>query len=300
MRFDLVDLRLFLAILEAGSITGGAAKAHLALASASARVQALEAQVGTPLLVRARSGARASPAGEAFGHHARMLLQQAERMQGELARFGRGLKGHLRLWSNTAALSGRLPRDLAAFLARHPDIDADLEERPSAAVARALRDGLIHVGVLSYATGLAGLDWRPYGEDRLVALLPPGHPLAGREGLSFADLAGEPFVGLAPGIALQEMVSGEAARLGLTLKMRVRVTSFVALAEMVAAGVGVGVLPLTEHLRLPPGLAPEARSLADPWTRRRLVIATRDASALPAFAREALEALTGAGAGAPA
>ncbi|WP_245454239.1 LysR substrate-binding domain-containing protein [Aquabacter cavernae] len=294
MRFDLVDLRLFLAILEAGSITAGAARAHLALASASARVQALEAQVGVPLLVRARSGARPTPAGEALGHHARLLLQQAERMQGELARFGKGLKGHLRLWSNTAALSAHLPADLAAFLARHPDIDADLEERPSAAIARALREGLIHMGVLSHAAGLAGLDWRPYGEDRLVALLPAGHGLAARGALSFADLAGEPFVGLAPGIALQEMVSGEAARMGLTLKMRVRVTSFPALAEIVAAGVGVAVLPHTEHLRLPPSLALEARPLEDGWARRRLVIATREAAALPPFARAALDALSDA------
>lgn len=294
MRFDLIDLRLFLAILETGSITAGAQRANLALASASARVRGLEAQVGVPLLVRARSGARPTPAGEALGHHARLLLQQAERMRGELSRFGKGLKGHLRLWSNTAALSGRLPADLARFLARHPDIDADLEERPSNAIVRALREGLIHVGVLSQAVGLSGLEWRPYGEDRLMALLPADHPLTMRERLTFPELAGEPFVGLSAGIALQEMVGTEAARLGVTLKVRVRVTSFAALGEMVAAGVGVGVLPLTERLRLSPSLAVEVRPLEDDWTRRRLVIAVRDAATLPAFAREALDALTAA------
>lgn len=292
MRFDFMDLRLFLAILETGSITAGAQRANLALASASARMRGLEAQVGVPLLVRSRSGARPTPAGEALGHHARLLLQQSERMRGELARFGKGLKGHLRLWSNTAALSGRLPADLARFLARHPDIDADLEERPSNAIVRALREGLIHVGVLSQAVGLSGLEWRPYGEDRLMALLPAGHPLTMRERLTFPELGGEPFVGLSAGIALQEMVSTEAARLGVALKVRVRVTSFAALGEMVAAGVGVGVLPLTERLRLSPSLAVEVRPLEDDWTRRRLVIAVRDAAALPAFAREALDALT--------
>ncbi|MEW6254397.1 MAG: LysR substrate-binding domain-containing protein [Pseudomonadota bacterium] len=292
MRFDFTDLRLFLAVVEAGSITGGARRANLALASASARVRALEGQVGVPLLVRARAGVRPTPAGEAFGHHARLLVQQAERMRGELDRFGSGLKGHLRLWSNTAALSGRLPMDLARFLARHPEVDADLEERPSTAIVRALREGVIHLGVLSEAVGLTGLDRRPYGEDRLMALLPAGHPLARGEDLAFADLANEAFVGLAAGIALNDMLTNEAARLGLALKIRVRVTSFAALGDMVAAGVGVGVLPLTERQRLPAHLTMETRPLADAWSRRRLVLAVRQADRLPAFAREALDALS--------
>ncbi len=292
MRFDFSDLRLFLAVLETGSITAGARRVNLALASASARIRALEDQVGAPLLVRARAGVRPTAAGDAFGHHARLLTQQAERMRGELGRFAKGLKGTLQLWSNTAALSGRLPGDLARFLARHPHIDAELEERPSTAIVRALREGVIHLGVLSQAVGLAGLAWRPYGEDRLMALLPVGHPLAGREDLTFAELAREDFVGLAAGIALNDMVTSEAARLGLALKVRVRVTSFAALGEMVAAGVGVGLLPLTERLRLPPHLDLEARPLADGWTRRRLVLAVLDEGALPAFALEALEALS--------
>lgn len=292
MRFDFSDLRLFLAVLETGSITAGARRVNLALASASARIRALEDQVGVPLLVRARAGVRPTPAGEAFGHHARVLTQQAERMRGDLGRFAKGLKGKLRLWSNTAALSGRLPGDLARFLARHPDVDVELEERPSTAIVRALREGAIHLGVLSQAVGLAGLACRPYGEDRLVALLPSGHPLAGRDDLTFAELAREDFVGLAAGIALNDMVANEATRLGLSLKLRVRVTSFAALGEMVAAGVGVGVLPLTERLRLPGHLDLEARPLADAWTRRRLVLAVREDGVLPAFAQEALDALS--------
>lgn len=291
VHFDFTDLRLFLAILESGSITAGAVRSHLALASASARIRGLEAAIGTPLLVRSRAGVRATPAGEAFGHHARMLLQQAERLREDLARHGKGLKGHLRIWSNTAALSGRLPRDLARVLAAHPDVDADLEEHPSAPIARALREGLIHVGVLSSAVGLEGLDSRAYDVDRLMALLPEGHPLSGRETLAFRDVVEEPFVGLATGIAMQDMIAGEAARLGVPLKLRVRATSFAGLSDFVAAGVGVAVLPETEVRRLPPSLPVRALSLSDAWTQRALVIAVRDAAALPDFARKAFEAL---------
>ncbi|OYX88925.1 MAG: hypothetical protein B7Y84_07230 [Azorhizobium sp. 32-67-21] len=294
MRFDLTDLRLFLAITESGSITGGAARAHLALASASARIRGLEEEIGTPLLVRSRSGAVPTPAGEALAHHARLLLQQAEHMRGDLARYGKGLKGHLRIWSNTAALSGRLPHDLAAFLGDHPDIDADLEEHPSAVIVRALREGLIHVGVLSSAVGLESLDSRAYDMDRLMALLPRGHRLAGHDRLAFRDLAAEPFVGLATGIAMQDMITGEAARQGLALKLRVRATSFAGLAEFVAAGVGVAILPDTEVRRLAPSLPVEACAIADGWTRRTLAIAVRDRGALPDFARRAYDVLAGA------
>lgn len=294
MHFDFTDLRLFLAILESGSITAGAERSHLALASASARVRGLEEAIGTLLLVRGRGGAVPTPAGEAFGHHARMLLQQAEQLREDLARYGKGLKGHLRIWSNTAALSGRLPRDLARVLAGHPDMDADLEEHPSAAIARALREGLIHVGVLSSAVGLEGLESRLYDVDRLMALLPAGHSLAGRDSLAFRDLAEEPFVGLAAGIAMQDMIAGEAARLSMPLRLRVRATSFAGLSDFVAAGVGVAVLPESEVRRLPPGLPVRALGLSDGWTRRSIAIAVRDAASLPDFARRAFQDLAAA------
>ncbi|MEP9377285.1 LysR family transcriptional regulator [Aquabacter sp. CN5-332] len=291
MRFDLVDLKLFLAILEAGSITAGAARVNLALASASARVRGMEETVGTPLLVRSRSGAGATPAGEALAHHARLVLQQTERMRGELSRYGKGLKGHVRMWSNTAALSTRLPGDLARFLAQHPDVDVDLEERPSREIAPALRQGLIHMGVLSDVGDTAGLETRPYGEDRLMAMTPAGHPLAQKAGADFADVAALPFVGLTSGNAIQHLIERQAAQLGLPLKYRVRVNRIEAVGEMVQAGVGVTVLPAADAHRVAERMDVATFPLPDAWARRTLVVAVRSREALPEFARQALDAL---------
>src|SRR5215467_3149764 len=103
MRFDLVDLRLMLHVAEAASITHGAARSGMALASASERIRAMEATLGTPLLERKRRGVSLTPAGAALVRHARLLMQQLEQMRGELGQHAKGLRGHICLLSNSAA-----------------------------------------------------------------------------------------------------------------------------------------------------------------------------------------------------
>ena len=83
MRFDLVDLRLFLFVTEAANITHGAARAGMALASASERIRLMEQSLGAPLLERHRRGVRATPAGATLVSHAQLVIQHLERMRGE-------------------------------------------------------------------------------------------------------------------------------------------------------------------------------------------------------------------------
>jgi DNA-binding transcriptional LysR family regulator len=116
MRFDLVDLRLFLHVAEARSITHGAERANLALASASARIRGMEETLGVPLLVRDRRGVSLSPAGQCLLEHARLITQQVETMRRELGSFARGLAGSVHLVSNTAAWSEHLPQIIGGSL----------------------------------------------------------------------------------------------------------------------------------------------------------------------------------------
>src|SRR6516165_11160085 len=140
MRFDLADLRLFLNVVEAGSITRGAERTHLAIAAASTRIRNMEAALGTPLLHRERLGIKPTPAGRTLIHHARLLLQQSQRMHSELAQYAEGIKGQVRLLSNTNALTEFLPEAISAFLASHTQINIDLEERPSDEIVAAVAD----------------------------------------------------------------------------------------------------------------------------------------------------------------
>src|SRR3954462_11063564 len=117
MRFDLTDLSLFRHVVEAGSITHGADRAHLALAAASTRIRHMEETLGASLLVRSRGGVTPTQAGRTLFLHACTSLGQAEGMREDLGAYAGGLAGQVRVLSNTNALTEFLPETLSSFLA---------------------------------------------------------------------------------------------------------------------------------------------------------------------------------------
>src|SRR5262245_50764961 len=101
MRFDLTDLRLFVEVVDAGSITAGAERSALALAAASTRIRNMEAALGAPLLARSRQGVTPTAAGRMLLKHARTLLAQAARMREDLSAYAGGRSGEVKLLANT-------------------------------------------------------------------------------------------------------------------------------------------------------------------------------------------------------
>ena len=295
MRYDLTDLKLFLRVAETGSITAGAEQNHLALASASARIRGMEDALGVPLLVRGRRGVEATDAGRTLLHHARLITQQMERMRADLGEYASGLKGHVRLLSNTSALTESLPDPLAEFMARHPQVNVDLQEKPSREIVQALRDELADIGVVTDAVDSSGLESFVFSEDRLVLALPPKHRLAQHAGrratVAFADVLEEDFIGLGSESALQRYLSEQATQLGARLRYRVRVRTFDAICRMVALGNGVAVLPLSAVKHARDAAKVKVLRLSDPWTKRRQLVCMRSYEALPGYARELVDAL---------
>ncbi|MGN6262557.1 MAG: LysR substrate-binding domain-containing protein [Ralstonia sp.] len=291
MRFDLTDLRLFLHTAEAGSITAGAERAHLTLASASARIRGMEDTLGVPLLTRNRRGVETTAAGRTLVHHARVVLQQMDRMRGELGEYARGLKGYVRLLSNTAAMTEFLPETLSAFLAAHPEVDIDLEELVSHEIVEAIVQGRADIGIVNDAVDLSGLETFPFRHDRLVLVTARDHPLAQRCELAFVETLQEDFVGLTGDNALQAYLAGHAARAGHRLKYRVRLRSFDAVCRMVERNVGVGVIPEHAAIRLQRSMGIRRVRLTDAWATRLLRICVRHFDELPVFARQLIEHL---------
>jgi molybdate transport repressor ModE-like protein len=285
MRFDLVDLRLFLHVAETGSITQGAAQARLALASASARIRGMEEMLGVPLLQRQRRGVVLTPAGHALVHHARAVVQQLERMRGELGDYARGLKAHIRLQSNTAALSEFLPEVLGRFLAAHPNVDIDLEERLSYQIVDAVAEGGADAGIVADTVDLARLETFRFREDRLVLVAPRGHKIARRRKVALADVLNDDFVGLGKGSALQDYLAQHAIRAGAPLKLRVRAGGFDAVCRLVAQGVGLGIVSVTAAERCHGTMPIRFVPLSDAWAVRRLVVCVRRLAELPAPAQ---------------
>ena len=285
MRFDLTDLRLFLAVVEAGSITHGAAAANLSLAAASERLRDMEAAGGVSLPDRGRRGVTPTRAGEALAHHARLILGQIARMQGELGEHAQGLRATVRLLANTAAMTEFLPDPLGAWLAAHPRIDVDLRERQSSEIVKAIAGGLADIGIVSDAVDSGGLTLRPFAIDRLVVVMARTHPLAGTKRIAFADIVDQPHVGLAAG-ALQDHVEQQAENVGRKLKVRARVRTFDGLCRMAAHGVGVAVMPETAARRSSRSAPIAIARLTDDWATRRLSVCCRLEAELPAPARD--------------
>ncbi len=271
MRFDLTDLRLFLAIVEAGSITHGAAASSLSLGAASERLREMEAAGRVRLLDRGRRGVAPTPAGEALAHHARLILGQMTRMRGDLAEHAQGIRATVRLLANTAAMTEFLPDPLGAWLAAHPRIDVDLQERQSAEIVKAIASGLADLGVISEAAAPSGLRLHPFAVDRLAVVAARDHPLVAGRQVAFADVLDAPQIGLGGG-ALQAHLEDQAARQGRPLAVRVRVRTFDAVCRMAARGAGVGIVPETAARRSR-RLAPFAiMRLSDTWAQRRLCV----------------------------
>src|SRR4051794_29823985 len=292
MRFDLTDLRLLLHVVEAESITHGAERAGMALGSASERIRGMEMTGGVPLLERRPRGVRPTPAGQAVAPHGRVVLGQLEQMRGEVGQYAKGLRGHVRVLANTAASAEFLPDSLASFLADYPEIDVDLEERPSREIVAAIAGGLADFGIVADTVDLGALETLPFRTDQLVLVVPAGHALAGRSAVAFREVLDEPFVGLGHGSALQTHLAGHAARAGHALKLRVRVSGFEAVCRMVASGVGVAVVPEAAARRSGETAAIRSVPLSDTWALRHLTLCAPSVSALPAHAQQLVHHLT--------
>jgi DNA-binding transcriptional LysR family regulator len=294
MHFDLTDLRLYLNILDTGNITAGAARSHLSLAAASARIRAMESSLGIDFLERGRRGVTPTPAGKALAHHARLLLQHAERMQQDLADYAQGVKGQVRLLCNTTAITEHLPEVLADFLCRHPNLDIDLQEMPSLRIVHALRQGAADLGIVSDAVDTHGLDTQPFCDDPLVLIMPPDHPLANQATQTFSDTLPHDFVGLSANSALAVYLEEQALHAGARLSIRIRAEGFDGVMRMVARGAGLAIVPQVAIQRRGADLPFKRFALKEDWAQRKLLLCARSFDGLPGYAKALLEALRSA------
>ncbi|MCP4616261.1 MAG: LysR family transcriptional regulator [Bradyrhizobium sp.] len=291
MHFDLVDLQLFVAVAETRSITAGAARVYLALASASERIKGLEESLGVALLKRGRRGVELTSAGESLLDHARIVLHNVEALRGDLASFASGAQASVHLLANTSGISEYLPRVLAAFLSAHPRISIDVEERESGEIARAVVSGAADLGLAAEHALPEGVERIPFSEDRLVLVVPRADELAGRRQVDFRDVVSRDFVGLITSSALHAHVSGHAARLGARLRFRARLNNFDAICQMVAAGIGVAVMPEIAARRCARSMKIAVVRIRDGWADRQLAICARSFKALPKPAQQLVEHL---------
>jgi DNA-binding transcriptional LysR family regulator len=292
--FDLTDLRLFLHIVDGGSITAGAQAAHLSLAAGSTRVLGMEQALATPLLIRGRRGAVPTAAGLALAQHARGVLQQAERLRLDLEEHARGSKRHIALIGTSAAIREYLSEPLGDFLAAQPQVNVSVVEAAGDEAVQALRDGNADIAFVTERTAVQGLDAFAFAMNGFALVTPRAHPLVNEaEGraISIARADGCDIVGLPEGSALQDTWEARAAGRGARLNYRVRVPGFDAQLRLIERGVGVAMLPEATARRAAHSMAIEVLPLSDAYLVRRLLICVQQFSALPPHTQLLVEQL---------
>lgn len=284
---DLKTLRLLVAVVDAGNMKDAAAQEHIEPSAISKRIAQLEDALGTPVLVRGRKGATPTPAGLALLEHARRLLHTLDRIESDMAAFKGGIKGHVRVVASASAIAESLLDDLTTFMREpaHQDIKVDIEERISRDIVGMVREGVVSLGVCWSHIDFGGLAHRPYRRDELMLAVPVGHALAAQEALLFEDTLAYEHVGLQPSTAVHTMLGRAAAKAGRRVNYRVVVSNFDAAFRVVAAGLGVSVVPRevagmyvsAGQVRLVP--------LLNEWAQRRFAICYRDGALTPAAER---------------
>ena len=297
MKLDPVSLRLFVAVMEENTIAGAAAREHIAPSAASRRLSELEAALRVELFTRSNKGVEPSAAAFALLHLARGVLNDMDGIATQMRDYTTGTRGHVRVVANISAITQFLPGELQRFLAQHPQVDVRLQEQISTAIAHSVAENAADIGILNDGIYGERLTLLPYRTDELVLVVPTGHPLARRKAVRLTDALAFDFVGMHPGSAINNQLTRAAAEAQLPLKLRIQVTGYDALCLMVAAGLGVGVMPRGSAALYSGSLAVRTVTLAEPWAQRRLVLCVRSYESLSSVSRLLVDHLrTSAGA----
>jgi DNA-binding transcriptional LysR family regulator len=284
LKLDPVSLKLFVRVVEEGTIAGAAELEHIAAPAVSKRLSELEELFGTPLLTRTNKGIAPTAAGVNLSILARDVLDDMRNIFMQMKAYSDGLRGSVRVLVNISAISTFMPPIVKSFSERYPDVNISLLERDSLAITESVAENVAEIGVFTRLPHSADIEIHPFRTDKLKVLVPSTHPLANRRHVTFAETLDYEHVVLRAGTHLRFQMLTEASQAGKTLQAKVEVSSYDALCRMVQVGMGVGILPAgnAELYRLP---GTRTLKLDEAWAKRELVVCVRRADALSPVAR---------------
>ncbi|MBC3191706.1 LysR family transcriptional regulator [Pseudonocardia sp. C8] len=269
---DLFTLQLFLSAVEERQIGLAAIRENVAASTATKRIHDLEGIAGIELLERTPKGVVPTPAGEVLARHVRTIFGSIEDIRTEIAAFTEGVRGDLTISSARSIIAPFLAHELGEFNRQFPLVRLVVHEIENAEIVHQVARGEADVGVFASAheLDLSGVDVRPYRRDRIVAVLPIGHRMAGRDHVTFADLLPENLIAVGP---MAGAFRAAARRLGEDFEPTFSVRSGSVALSLVQAGLGVTAQPeclvsrdFAERVRV--------LELAEPWAERKICIAT--------------------------
>lgn len=249
MKFDLADLRAFLAVADLGSFRAAAEALHLSQSAASRRVDKLEEALGVELFSRTTRRVELTTIGRTFVHRARGVINDLESALVGIADFADRISGEVSVACVPSAVSYFLPGVIERFHQLHPRIRVRLIDESSSALLLAVANGEADLGLTYIGTQEPDIEFEPLLEDLFVVACPKEHPLAKRKRVSWAELAPYDHVSLAHGSGNRFLIDQALAQVEHKPEWFCEVRHVPALVSLVEAGLGIGVVP---QLALPP------------------------------------------------
>ncbi len=242
---DIRQVKSFIAVAHVLNFSRAARQLHLSQPALSTQIKALEAHLGAEMLTRNRRMVRLTPAGEAFLADAEALLQQISDMELRVARISSGDTGHLRIGFVASATPEIVPAIALAFRKQYPRVDLELKSLPTIQQVDALRSGAIDAGFVRLPLCEEGLDATLVHREPFAIVLSKSHHLARDKALTVERLAHEPFISYGRRWAPEfyQVWTGICRNAGFTPKIVQEVGEMSTALALVAAGLGVSILP---------------------------------------------------------
>ncbi len=237
-------LRYFIVLAKTLHMTRAAEQLHLAQPGLTQNIQQLEEELGVLLIRRTGRKLSLTAAGQVFLKQAELSIQQFELAKIAAQRAGRGEMGEVAIGFGSTAGLHVVPQVVKTFREKYPDVQVSLHELGAEAQLAALRSGDIDVAI-AYALPNPEFHWKEMTPESLVALLPADHPLAQNESVAFKDFINDTLVLPSANIAtvLYNAIIGECADAGFKPKSIQEVYTAQTAIGMVAAGLGISILP---------------------------------------------------------
>jgi DNA-binding transcriptional LysR family regulator len=281
---ELRHLRYFVAVAEELHFHRAADRLHMSQPPLSQQIRALETELGVELLRRNRRRVELTEAGAAFLGEARNILGRVQQA-GDLARrAARGEVGKLSVGFVGSAMYVTLPEILRVFRESHPDVELQLRPFPTAPQLEALRDGRVDVGFLRPPVGSSGLEIETIQRETIIVALPESHPLSELDSVGITQLRNETFVLLArsesPGV--YDSLALTLSELAGNPRAVQEADDMQTLIGLVAAGIGVALVPVSVSLLVRPGVV--YRTLSGRAPTVELALAWRSGPVAPVVA----------------
>ncbi|ARP88570.1 LysR family transcriptional regulator [Bordetella genomosp. 9] len=292
---DLSALQMLVAAVEERSLAKAGEREHLVTSAASKRISELERQVGTTLLVRHNRGVEPTPAGAALYHKAKAILTSVRTLQDMCEEFSPDGIPKIRLAANRSAIVQFLPADIRAFQAESPKSRLDLVEAYSGDIPRMVSNQEVDIGIYHAAGAAPGVMSYPYRTDRVVLVVPVGHPLSQAAGLHLDEARSYDFLGYFPRHSFEAFLELAGPTLTGPLNVKIQVANYEARCRMVREGLGIAVMPeliADTYLGL---LGLVKVPLLDEWARRQFYVCARDRAHMRMAAGDLFDFLVGIG-----